>query len=152
MNENDPNPQESGNVEAGLEVLLKKADELFRQKRYDDATEVLKGAAEEYPDSPLPHHDLSVLNLERLRETYSHLEIWEDLADDEAHFETAVAEAEVALDLDENFLPARNNLGTLFALRGWWEDAAEQWEISLTLQPDQSQVREELLEARKHVE
>jgi len=137
--------------DAQLDALLEEGEQLCADKRYDEAISRLRAAIEQYPDSPLPHHALSVVCLMRLREDYEHLEVWEDLADGEAHFEAAVKEAEAALDLDEKFVPARNNLGTLFALRGWWEDAIRQWEMSLTLEPGQSQVREEMSDARRHL-
>jgi tetratricopeptide (TPR) repeat protein len=135
-----------------LDDLLAQAENLSKEKRYDEAVAVLNRAIERFPESPLPHHDLSVVHLVRLRADYEHLEIWEDLADDESFFESAVAEAETAIDLDGEFVAARNNLATLFALRGWWKAAIEQWETSLSIRPDQSQVREDLNAARKHVE
>ena len=137
--------------DAQLDALLEEGEQLCADKQYDEAIARLRAAIEQYPDSPLPHHALSVVCLMRLREDYAHMEVWEDLAGDEAHFEAAVKEAEAALDLDEKFVPARNNLGTLFALRGWWEDAIRQWEVSLTLEPGQSQVREDLSDARRHL-
>ncbi|MBN1867464.1 tetratricopeptide repeat protein [Candidatus Sumerlaeota bacterium] len=135
-----------------LDDLLAQAEALSDEKRWDEAVAALEKTIERFPDSPLPHHALSVVYLLRLREDYEHLEVWEDLADDERLFESAVDEAEAAIDLDEEFVPARNNLATLFALRGWWKAAVEQWETSLTIRPDQSRVREELNDARKNLE
>ena len=84
----------------------------------------------------------------RLNADREHLEVWGDLAEDEECFEEAVGEAEAALAADPGYVPARNNLGRLFALRGWWQGAVEQWEASLSNYPDQPQIREELLAAK----
>ena len=141
-----------GADESALEQRLRQAVELAESGDFDSADAELRAAIERYPDSPLPHHDLSVLRLTQLRRDYEHLEVWEDLSGDEALFEEAVREAEAALELDAEFLPARNNLAMLFALRGWWKDALEQWETSLSVDPGQSQVREHMVEARKHLD
>jgi len=146
-----PGGAKDGKGAQELDDFLAEAEQMVKESRYDDAEIHLLAVIERYPDSPLPHHDLAVVYLARLREDYEHLEIWEDLADDEEVFELAVAETEAALDLDENFLPARNNLGTLFALRAWWEPAIQQWEMSLSVNPDQPVVREDLARARSRL-
>jgi tetratricopeptide (TPR) repeat protein len=138
--------------EEELDEKLRLAGELSDAGRYDEAIQMLRELAEQYPESPLPHHNLSVIYLLRLQEDYEHLEVWEDLSDDEKVFEQAVSEAEAALALQESFVPALNNLGTLFALRGWWQDAINQWERSLSEEPGQPLVREDLAEARSYVE
>ena len=134
-----------------LGEILREAEELLKDGDYDGAVEKLQEAAEQAPESPLPRHNQSVVHLMRLMEDYSHEELWEDLADDEGAFEAAVSEAEAALEIDGDFVPARNNLGRLFAVRGWWENAIEQWEISLSTYADQPQVRKDLAEARRHI-
>lgn len=131
-----------------LDLMLRKAEMLYEEKKYDEAVEHLGKMIERFPDSPFPHHDLAVVYLSQLHDKYEHLEIWDDLAEDEALFEAAVSAEEAALDLDSEFVPALNNLGTLFALRGWWEDAIEEWEYSLAIDPEQPELREDLEEVR----
>lgn len=150
--DNAPRDAQGGNSvddDSDLEFLLRRAGGLAQRNDAQGAEEVLKEGVEAFPDSPLPHHNLSVLYLDRLRAKMERVAVWEDLSDDESLFELAVREAENALEIDEEYIPARNNLAMLFALRGWWEDAEKQWEISLTLKPDQSQVRQDMLEARR---
>lgn len=156
MDENRKETEEDAAEKAAefseLDELLDRAERLLEEGHFDEAVEVLRESIERFPESPLPRHDLSVVYFTRLRRKYEHLEVWEELAEDEAFFEAAVREAETALEIDGDFVPARNNLATLFALRGWWADAARHWEMSLTLQPDQSQARLDLVEARKHID
>ena len=136
---------------SGLDGLLDRAGHLLGDGHFDDAVGVLREAIEQFPDSPLPRHDLSVAYFSRLRGKYDHLEVWGDLSDEEAFFEAAVREAKASLEIDDDFVPGHNNLATLFALRGWWKEAEQHWEISLTLQPDQSLVRQDMVAARKHI-
>jgi len=137
--------------EGALNNLLEQAESLASDCNFAAAETCLRQAVERYPDSPLPHHALSIVVLDQLRRDYDHLEVWDDLAQDEALFEEAIHEAETALELEPDFVPAHNNLGTLYALRGWWVDAIREWELSLSIRSDQSQVREEMLQARKHL-
>jgi len=132
-----------------LDLLLRKAEELYAEKKYDEAVTHLQQMIERFPESPLPHHDLALVYLSQLSDKYQHLDVlWEDLAEDEALFEAAEAAEEAALDVNSEFVPALNNLGTLYALRGWWEDAIEEWDYSLSIDPDQPEVREDLVEVR----
>jgi tetratricopeptide (TPR) repeat protein len=152
MTPEDLRGNDAGGADDALDALMRQGEDACNDGRYEEAETRLREAIERFPDSPLPHHAMSVVYLTHLREDYEHLEVWEDLADDEATFEAAVGEAEAALALDPDFTPARNNLATLFALRGWWADAAEQWEMSLSTDPGQPDVREELQEARRHMQ
>ncbi|HBF34650.1 TPA: hypothetical protein DDW35_08795 [Candidatus Sumerlaeota bacterium] len=149
MTTETPSPNED--IHKELDLLLRKAEELYAEKKYDEAVGHLQQMIERFPDSPLPHHDLAVVYLSQLYDKYQHMEVWEDLADDEAIFEAAVAAEEAALDVDGEFVPALNNLGTLFALRGWWEDAVEEWDYSLSIDPEQPELREDLAEVRERV-
>lgn len=135
-----------------LDQILHEAADHYHEKRYDQAIALLKKAALEYPESPLPPHDLSVVFLNLYKEDISHHDVWDTQTEDEDFFEAAVGAAEEALEKDSQFVPAHNNLAVLFAMRGWWKEAISQWEMSLTLKPDQSGIREELVEARRHLD
>ena len=140
-----------GPVEEDLDGLLHEAEAFCMEHDYDGAIAILNNAVTSYPDSPLPHHALSVVYFSMLREKYDHLRVWKNLSDHEKWFELAVGQSESALQIDDNYVPAHNNLATLFALRGGWKRAIQHWEISLTLYPDQPRVREELAMAHEHV-
>jgi len=124
---------------------------MVREKQYERVVKHLLKVIKDFPESPLPHHDLAVVYFTMLREDYSHLQVWEDLADDEILFELAVSEEEAALEIDDQLFSARNNLGTLFALRGWWQNAIDQWEQSLSISPDQPEVRQDLTNAHERL-
>lgn len=141
-----------GQIDPGLKQLLQQAERHMEAGDYRLAADEAKRACEEYTQSPLPHHALSVVYLRLMQSDIEHLEMWEDLSDDEVYYDAAVGAAEAAIDVDEGFVPARNNLAMLFATRGWWKEAIKQWEISLSLEPDQSHVRQEMIDARKHIE
>lgn len=150
QNGNTPLPEDDEALE--MDAMLAEAETLAQEGRLEEATQLLETVIERFPESPLPHHALSVVYLSRLRKDYEHLELWENLANDEELFELAVSEAEAALELDPDFVPARNNLGTLCAYRGWWEDAIAHWERSLAISPDQPLIREDLARVRERAE
>lgn len=134
-----------------LDEALRIGEQMLHENRFDEVVIHLLDVIKRFPESPLPHHNLAVVYLIMLREDYSHLQVWEDLADDETLFQLAVAEEEAALQRDDQFVAARNNLGTLFALRGWWQNAIDQWEQSLSISPDQPEVRQDLTNMRNRL-
>ena len=138
-------------IDSRLEKLLHEAEEHMQEGAYRKAAEIALEATREFPQSPLPFHALSVVYLRLLQSDIEHLEMWEDLSDDEAYCDAAIGAAKTAIDLDEEFVPARNNLAMLYAVRGWWDEAVKQWETSLSIQPDQSQVRQDLADGRRHL-
>jgi tetratricopeptide (TPR) repeat protein len=146
------NPLEDEGSETSLDALLKSAQALFEESDLTATIKRLQEGVERYPDSPLPHHNLSVVYISMLLEEETRREVWEDLADEEACFEAAVRESEQAIGLDRNFVAAYNNLGMLFASRGWWAEAIEQWETSLSIDPGQSKIRDDMMQARSHLD
>jgi tetratricopeptide (TPR) repeat protein len=142
---------EEGNG-ANLDALLKNAQALFEEGDLAGTIKSLQESIKRYPDSPLPHHNLSVVYISMLLEEETRKEVWEDLADEEACFEAAVRESEQAIGLDRGFVAAYNNLGMLFASRCWWAEAVAQWEMSLSIDPGQSKVRDEMMQARSHLD
>ena len=148
-----PEDEGTGNDQGvpDLDDILAQAEDLTSEQRYSEAQAMLRDAAARFPESPLPHHALSVVYLEQLRQDHEHEELWETLTEDEGLFDEAVSEAELACEIDDGFTPARNNLGRLFAYRGWWAEAIRQWEISLTLYPDQPAVRDDMSRVRELV-
>ena len=141
----------AGQIDPELERMLHEAEAQIQAGNYRDAADIAKSACEKFDHSPLPFHAVSVIYLRLLQNDKEHDQMWEDLADDEGLFEAAVGAAETALDIDEEFNPARNNLAILFAMRGWWKEAIAQYETSLSIEPDQSQIRQDLLKARKYI-
>src|SRR5690606_34544947 len=101
-------------------------------------------ATNRFPDSATGKYNLGVALFLRLREDKAHLELWEDLADDEQLAEEAMIALQGAVESDPNFIAAYNNLARLYALRNRAEDALATWEKSLALNPDQPTVQAEM--------
>lgn len=143
-NENDNNETAASLIEQG--------EKLAKEGNLDEAEEVLKRAVEMEPDNALTHYNLSLVYMIKLKRDIEQEELWEDYADDEGYFEEAIAHCQTAVELNPKMVEAHNNLGTLYALRGWKEKAIEQWEESLAIHPDQPQVREDIITLRDEVE
>jgi len=134
-----------------LEALLHRAETLSRENQHADAIALLEKAVEDFPDQALAHYNLGVVWFARLKEDLEHLEVWEDLADEEEDFERAFGALSRSLELDDSLAPALNNLGRLSALRGWHEQAITYFERSLSIDPEQPNVRDDLASVRENL-
>lgn len=143
--------EESNADEQSIDTLIGEGERLAQEGKLDEAEEVFKKAVEHDPDNPLTNYNLSVLYLMRLKQDLEKDELWEDYCDDESYLEEAITHCQTALELDEKFVSAHNNLGTLYALRGWKEKAIIQLEESLSIQPDQPDIRDDLIVLREEV-
>jgi len=108
------------------------------------AADLLERAIEIDPENPTAHYNLGVCYLKVLKSDLEVSEIWEDKTDDEEFFELATVAFQRAIGIDPELVEAHNNLGTLYALRGWTDEAREQWEQSLQINPDQPEIRKDL--------
>jgi Flp pilus assembly protein TadD len=138
-----------GDIPAELNILLDQGQAQAEEGDLDAAIKTLRSAAEQFADQAMAHYYLSVACLMKLKGDLDHIEWWENLADDEGLLEVALFECETAVDLAPELVPALNNLGILYALRGRFTTACEQWERSLSLEPDQPRVRQDLAVARE---
>lgn len=127
-----------------LDDYISISEKVAREGRYDEAVDVLREANKRYPESPTGRYNLGVALFLRVKQDREHLELWENLADDEQFAEEAMAALEGAVDADPQFYQAYNNLGRLYALRGRKHDAIEAWEKSLAIKSDQPEIAEEL--------
>lgn len=127
-----------------LDDYISVSEKVAREGRFDEAVDVLREANKRYPESPTGRYNLGVALFLRVKQDREHLELWENLADDEQYAEEAMAALEGAVDADPQFYQAYNNLGRLYALRGRKHDAIAAWEKSLAVKPDQADVRSEM--------
>ncbi len=134
-----------------LTELLDEGRQLAECGRYDEAIDDLRGAVDLFPDEAASHYSLSVACLMKLKGDMEHLELWEDLCEDEELLETAIFECESALERSPEMTAALNNLGILYAVRGWYHKACEQWDRSLELDPEQPTVRGDIELARERI-
>jgi tetratricopeptide (TPR) repeat protein len=127
-----------------LDDYISVSETVAREGRYDEAVDVLREANRRYPESPTGRYNLGVALFLRVKQDREHLELWENLADDEQYAEEAMAALEGAVDADPQFYQAYNNLGRLYALRGRKNDAITAWEKSLAIKPDQADVEADM--------
>lgn len=120
-----------------LEEYLAAGERIAQDGRLDEAIDVLREATSTFPDSATAHYNLGVSIFLKLREDLAHLELWEDLADEEDLAEECLVEFQAAVDLDTELAPAWTNLGSILALRGRINEAIAAWEKSLSLDPNQ---------------
>ncbi len=135
-----------------MNEMLEKADQAASDGNYDEAIEVLENAVEKFPESVFTHYNLGVVYYMKLKEDMDHAEVWEDYSDEEGYYEESVMEFQQALELDPDFVPALNNLGNLYALREMWEEASEQYEHSLEVNPDQPEISDCLKASLEEIE
>ena len=141
--------QDRGDIPKELNALLDTGQEQAEGGQLDASIETLRGAVERFADEPMARYYLAVACLMKLKGDLDHIELWENLADDEDLLGQAILECEEALALNPDMVPALNNLGILYALRGWYDKACEQWERSLSLSPDQPRIRQDMVMARE---
>ncbi|AXA35442.1 MAG: tetratricopeptide repeat protein [Candidatus Hydrogenedentota bacterium] len=129
---------------ATVEEYLEAGEARATAEELEQAVEILREAANRWPDNPQVHYELGVCIFMLLESRLAHLDLWENLAEDEALAEEAVSAFETAIALDPQMAEAYTNLGNLLALRGRVRKAIQLWEKSLELNPDQPAVRDNL--------
>ncbi len=130
---------------------LEAAETAADASQLEHAIEILREAVARFPDSAEAHYDLGVALFMLLEARLSHLEIWENLADEEELAEECVAAFEAAIERKPDFAPAYTNLANLLALRGMPQRAVELWQRSLELDPNQPEVVENLARYREEL-
>lgn len=143
--EDDDEELEEGSTGLGdIESMIDEGETYSENGNFDEAINVFSAVVEHFPESPLGYYNLGVAHFLKLREEIETSELWEDFVDEEGHYEEAVNSFEQALELQEDFVPALNNLATAYAMRGKFQEAIELWERSLEIDPDQPEIRQDL--------
>ncbi len=127
-----------------LDDYISVSEKVAGEGRLDEAVDVMREANRRYPDSPTGRYNLGVALFLRVKQDREHLELWENLADDDQLAEEAIHALEGAIAADPDFVQAYNNLARLYALRGRKHDAVATWEKSLQFNPDQPQVSSDM--------
>lgn len=127
-----------------LEDYLEQAEHAADRAELERAIEILRRATRLYPDSAEAAFDLGVALFMKLEAKLAHLDLWENLAEDEDLVEECVRAFETAIECNPQFAPAYTNLGNLAALRGDRQRAVELWSRSLQLDPNQPEVADNL--------
>ncbi len=123
-----------------LDDYIAVSEKVAAEGRLDEAVDVMREANRRYPTSPTGRYNLGVALFLRVKQDREHLELWENLADDDQLAEEAIHALEGAVEADPGFLQAYNNLARLYALRGHKDQAVATWNKSLELNPDQPEV------------
>lgn len=124
-----------------LDEYMALTEKMANDGRLEESVELMREATLRYPESPTGKYNLGVALYLQLREDKSRNELWESLVDDELLAEEAVNSLEAALVQDPGFISAYNNLGALYAMQGRTNDALDCYEKSLSIMPDQPDVR-----------
>ena len=127
-----------------LDDYITTSEQVAREGRFDEAVDVMREANLRYPESPTGRYNLGVALFLRVKQDNEHLELWENLADDDQLAEEAISALEGAIEVDPDFVQAYNNLARLYALRGRKQEAIETWEKSLKYNPDQPEIRSDM--------
>lgn len=141
--ENDNELADSSDLRYNLDDLddyISVSEKVAGEGRLDEAVDVMREANRRFPESPTGRYNLGVALFLRVKQDREHLELWENLADDDQLAEEAINALEGAIEADPNFVQAYNNLARLYALRGRKHDAVAMWEKSLGFQPDQPEI------------
>ncbi len=131
-----------------LDDYIATSEKIGQDGRLEEAVDVMREAARRFPESARAQHGLGLALLLALKADLSVRELWEYLADEEELAEEAHSAFQGAIERDPGYFDAYASLGTLLALRGRPAKAAEVWEKSLSLNPDQPDVKASLEELR----
>lgn len=149
--ENEPEIPRRYNFDS-LEEYLATSAKIADEGRNSEAIAIMREADRAFPKSALVHYNLGVAIFMTLREDLSHLEVWEDLADQEELAEECLLQFQTAIELDPQMAPAYANLGMVLALRGRNKDAMNALKRALELDPELPGVQEELDIVREELE
>jgi len=127
-----------------LDDYIITTEKVANEGRLDEAVDVMREGVRRYPESATGRYNLGVALYLRVKKDREHLELWENLADDDQLAEEAIAALEEAVATDPSFIQAYNNLGSLYALRGRTSEAVAAWKKSLALDSDQPEIRESM--------
>jgi len=120
------------------------AEAASRSGTHDESIAIMREAVQRWPEDADAHFNLAAAIFMKLKADWSHLELWEDLADEEELAEECFACLKAAISRDPNMAVAYKDLGTLLALRGRPDKAIEAWEQALKIEPDQPTLQADL--------
>lgn len=113
-------------------------------EEYQKAKELFEKASKLYPDDPVIYYDLGFLYKMLLLKDTEHLELWEDVSDEQVLMDDAIYYFQKALEINPDYINALNNLASLYAIRNDYDDAITLWKRSLELDDSQELVRNDI--------
>ena len=127
-----------------VEEYFGAAEAASQSGTHDESIAIMREAVQRWPEDAAAHFNLAAAIFMKLKADWAHLELWEDLADEEDLAEECFTSLKDAINRDPDMAPAYKDLGTLLALRGRTERAIEAWEQALKVDPDQPTLRADL--------
>ena len=131
-------------ADQGYEGLVSRGIELAESGAYAEAIAAFERAVGLDDGQVDAHYNLAVvyglLAMGDLRVE----ELFEDHVDEEILLQNAIEAYQRVLELDDGHIAAHNNLATIYALHGERELASHELDLSLEIDPDQPDIREQL--------
>ncbi len=131
-----------------LETLLGEGEALVEEGEFQKAIEIFTDAAERFNEDPLAIFHVGQAYLLLFSEMVETDDRWQNNDDLVSYKEEAENAFETALSLDENYYPALNGLGSLYASMGELAEGIDYWEKSLDIFDDQPEILEAVQEAK----
>ena len=131
-------------AEESYEDLVTRGAELAEQQQFAEAIRTLEQAVELDDERVDAHYNLAVVYGLLAMSDLAVEEYFEDHVDEEIFLQNAIEEYQRVLEIDDTHLAAHNNLATIYALHGERDLAIHELELSLQLDPEQPDAREQL--------
>jgi tetratricopeptide (TPR) repeat protein len=144
MNMEDPNTPDKKHNLGSVDQYIDAATAAVTAGNFDEAIEITRESTTRWPDDPRTHFNLASAIFSKLQADRAHLELWEDLADEEELAEECFDALQTAIAKGPQMTEAYKNLGTLLALRGRADKAIQMWKKALELDPNQPELKEQL--------
>ena len=135
-------------AEATYEQLVAQGTELAEKEEFAEAIRMLGQAIELDAEQPDAHYNLAVIYGLLAMSDLKVEDYFEDHVDEEILLQNAIEGYQSVLELDDKHVAAHNNLATIYALHGERDLAVHELDLSLEIDPDQPDVREQLDELR----
>lgn len=147
----DEEEEESADEEDGeseLTPIIEQANELIEDSEFRKAVRLWRRSMDRFADEPEAWYHFGRACFRLLADDITHEAMWENDADNLGIHEEALSALEEAVSMDEEHADAWNLIGSLHALRRNYRSAAEAWERSLEIRPNQRQVKRDLADAK----
>ena len=131
-------------ADADYDELVARGVELAEEEDYAEAIRVLQQAAALDDGRVDAHYNLGVVYGLLAMSDLDLEDYFEDKVDEEIFLQNALEEYQHVLEIDPNHVAAHNNLATVCALHGDVDQAMRELQLSLDLDPNQPEVREQL--------
>ncbi len=146
--EEEEQTEEEEDADDELDNLIAEVDELADTGQLRRAVRIWRRSIDRFSDEPRAYHHYGLTCFRLLEFETSYQPNWDTEPSLVGLYEEAAGALEEAVGLEEENYEAWNILGALYALRENYREAVQAWERSLSTEPDQPQVVEDLESVR----